>query len=97
MIFFLLYANKFPLNFQTFDFHYHHRQEGQQKKRENIHIYIYIHYGRDQLVGYPSLLLLLLTVKNLTVFGPNYHPHHETTKFKILVANGCHIGNYSTS
>jgi hypothetical protein len=39
MIFFLLYANKFPLNFQTFHVHSLNRQEGQQKKRESTHIY----------------------------------------------------------
>ncbi len=44
---------------------------------------------------YPDLLTIYYQLKNLTIFGPNYHPHHYTNKFKILAADRCLIWNYS--
>jgi hypothetical protein len=46
-------------------------------------------------IGYPDLLSFYYQLKKLSIFGPNYHCHHYTTKFKILAADRCLIWNYS--
>ncbi len=43
--------------------------------------------GRDQSLETP-LFFFLLSVKNLTMLGLNYHSHPKMNKFEILAANG---------